>query len=180
LKTISYPDTATVSYTYDKLAPANRNQRERRCEFGLQQNEPGDDGDGRVWPVVDYNYDVNGNRTKLSLNSVIVESYKYDAVNRLTKILDAAGAAFTFDYDVTNKLTQKKSPNGVKTTYQFDGLDRVTRLLDTKALTPSPIASINTKASQITQIAEPAITRSYEYDAVDRLTTALHQPAPTE
>ena len=50
LKTISYPDTATVSYTYDKLAPANRNQRERRREFGLQQNEPGDDGDGRVWP----------------------------------------------------------------------------------------------------------------------------------
>src|SRR4030095_11819913 len=29
-------------------------------------------------------------------------------------------------------------------------------------------------ASQIKQIAEPAITRSYEYDAVDRLTTASY------
>ena len=70
-------------------------------------------------------------------------------------------------------MTQQKAPNGVKTSYQYDGMDRLTRLLDTKGV--ATIADrqyqYNT-ASQITQITEPAITRSYTYDAIDRLTSA--------
>src|SRR6185369_11178852 len=66
-------------------------------------------------------------------------------------------------------------PNGVKTTYQFDGLDRLTRLLDTKgAVTIADRHYQYNTASEITQIAEPAITRNYGYDAVDRLTTAAY------
>ena len=88
----------------------------------------------------------------------MVETYKYDAVNRLTKIVDAAGLAFTFDYDAVNKLTQKKAPNGVKTIYQYDGIDRLTRLVDTKgATTVADHQYQYNNASQITQIAEPAI-----------------------
>ena len=176
LKTITYPDTTTVSYTYDKLSRLQTATNENGIvEFRLQQDEPGDGVTDVFGQVVDYNYDANGNRTKLSLNSAIVATYNYDPVNRLTKILDAAGAALTFDYDVTNKLTQKKAPNGVKTTYQYDGLDRLTRLLDTKGVTTvaDHQYQYNT-ASQITQIAEPAITRSYGYDAVDRLTSATY------
>ena len=176
LKTISYPDTATVSYTYDKLSRLQTATNENGVvNFDYNKMNRVTTVTDVFGQVVDYNYDANGNRTKLSLNSANVESYKYDAVNRLTKILDAAGAAFTFDYDVTNKLTQKKAPNGVKTTYQFDGLNRLTRQIDTKGA--SAIADRQYQynaASQITQIAEPAITRTYEYDAVDRLTTASY------
>ena len=111
----------------------------------------------------------------MSLNAATVATYRYDAVNRLTKILDAAGAAFTFDYDATNKLTQKKAPNNVKTSYQYDGLDRLTRLTDTKGVaTVKDHQYQYNAASQITQIAEPSITRSYGYDAVDRLTSASY------
>lgn len=174
LKTISYPDNSTVGYTYDKLSRLQTATNENGT-VNLDYNKM-----NRVTTVtdvfgqaVDYNYDANGNRTKLSLNAAIVQTYKYDAVDRLTKILDAAGLAFTYDYDATNKLTQRKMPNGVKTTYQYDGVDRLTRLLDMKgaAMVADHQYAYNT-ASQITQIAEPAITKNYGYDAVDRLTSA--------
>ncbi|HBB98516.1 MAG TPA: hypothetical protein DC054_24300, partial [Blastocatellia bacterium] len=174
LKTITYPDTATVGYTYDKLSrlqtATNENGTVNFDYNKMNRVTTVTDVSGQV---VDYNYDANGNRTKLSLNSTIVQTYKYDAIDRLTKILDAAGLAFTYDYDATNKLTQKKMPNGVKTTYQYDGVDRLTRLLDAKGVnTVADHQYVYNAASQITQITEPAITKSYGYDAVDRLTSA--------
>lgn len=176
LKTISYPDTATVSYTYDKLSRLQTATNENGVvNFDYNKMNRLTTVTDVFGQVVDYNYDANGNRTKVSLNSAILETYKYDAINRLTKILDAAGAAFTFDYDATNRLTQKKAPNGIKTSYQFDGLNRLTRLLDTKgANTIADRQYQYNTASQITQVAEPLITRSYGYDLVDRLTTASY------
>lgn len=130
--------------------------------------------------VVEYNYDLNGNRTKVGLNAATMATYRYDAVNRLTRILDAAGAAFAFDYDATNKLAQQKGPNNVKTSYLYDGLDRLTRLTDTRGVaTVKDHQYQYNNGSQITQITEPTITRSYAYDAVDRLTSASYT-SPTQ
>jgi RHS repeat-associated protein len=183
LKTINYPDTTTVTYTYDKLSRLQTATNENgTIDFDYNKmNRLTNVTDG-FGQVVDYNYDPNGNRTKLSLNAATVATYRYDAVNRLTKILDAAGAAFTFDYDATNKLTQKKAPNSVKTSYQYDGLDRLTRLTDTKGVATVKDRQYQYNAtSQLTQITEPAITRSYAYDSTDRLTSASYtnptQPA---
>jgi RHS repeat-associated protein len=184
LKTISYPDTTTVSYTYDKLSRLQTATNESgTVNFDYNKMNRVTTVTDVFGQVVDYHYDASGNRTRLSLNAAVVANYRYDVVDRLTKILDAAGAAFTFDYDVTNKLTQKKAPNGVKTTYQYDGLNRLTRLLDAKGV--NTIADrqyqYNT-ASQITQIAEPALTKNYDYDVVDRLTSAIYSNplAPNE
>lgn len=180
LKTISYPDATTVSYTYDRLSRLQTATNENgTVNFDYNKMNRITTVTDVFGQVVDYNYDANGNRTRLSLNTAALETYKYDVVNRLTKILDAAGAAFTFDYDPMNRLTQKKTPNGVKTTYQYDGLDRLTRLLDSKGL--NPIADRQYQyndANQIIQISEPASTRNYVYDAVDRLTAASYASAP--
>jgi RHS repeat-associated protein len=183
LKTTSYPDATTIALTYDKLSRMQTATNENGT-INLDYNKMNHivratDVFGQV---IECSYDDNGNRTKLNLNSTLLATYKYDAVNRPTKILDAASAAFTFDYDVIDRLTQKKAPKGVKTTYQYDNLDRLTRLLDAKG--PATIADRQYQynaASQITQIAEPANTKSFGYDAVDRLTSALYtnplQPA---
>jgi len=174
LKTITYPDTTTVSYTYDKVSRLQTATNENgTVNFDYNKMNRVTAVTDVFGQVVDYNYDANGNRTKLSLNSAMVQTYKYDPIDRLTKILDAAGLAFTYDYDATNKLTQRKMPNGVKTTYQYDGVDHLTRLLDAKGVTTvaDHQYAYNT-ASQITQITEPAITKGYGYDAVDRLTSA--------
>ena len=176
LKTISYPDETTVSYTYDKLSRLQTATNENgTVNFDYNRMNRITTVTDVFGQVVDYNYDANDNRTRLSLNSAVVGTYRYDAVDRLTRLIDGAGATFTFEYDVTNKLTQKKAPNGVKTTFQYDGLNRLTRLQDTKGV--NTIADrqyqYNT-ASQITQVAEPSITRNYGYDAVDRLTAAFY------
>ena len=176
LKIISYPDATTVSYTYDKLSRLQTATNENgTVNFDYNKMNRVTTVTDVFGQVLDYNYDANGNRTRLNLNSAIVETYRYDLVDRLTKILDAAGVAFTFDYDATNKLTQKKAPNGVKTTYQYDGLNRLTRLQDTKGV--NTIADRQYQynaASQITQVAEPAITRNYTYDTVNRLIGAAY------
>ena len=180
LKTISYPDTTSVGYTYDRLSRLQTATNENgTVNFDYNKMNRLTSVTDVFGQVVEYNYDANANRTKLSLNSAIVESYRYDVVDRLTKILDAAGLAFTFDYDAGSKLIQKRAPNGIKSTYQYDGLDRLTRLLDTKGT--STIADRQYQyndASQITQIAEPLITRNYGYDAIDRLISASYTSAP--
>jgi RHS repeat-associated protein len=117
----------------------------------------------------------------LSLNTATVATYRYDAVNRLTKILDSASAAFTFDYDATSKLTQQKAPNNVKASYQYDGLDRLTRMISTKGTTT--VADFQYQfndANNIAQMIDPAGTNSYGYDAVDRLTSATHSSVANE
>ena len=40
--------------------------------------------------LIDYNYDDNGNRTKLSLNAATLATYRYDVLDRLTKIIDGS------------------------------------------------------------------------------------------
>ena len=176
LKTIIYPDTTTVNYTYDKLSRLQTATNENgTVDFDYNKMNRLTGVTDVFGQTVDYNYDPNGNRTKLSLNEAPVATYRYDAADRLTKILDAGGAAFTFDYDATNKLTQKKAPNNVKTSFQYDGMDRLTRLLDAKGVTSLADRQYQyNTANQITQIAEPFITRSYGYDATDRLTSASY------
>lgn len=176
LKTITYPDTTTVNYTYDKLSRMQTATNENGVvNFDYNKMNRLIRATDVFGQVVEYNYDANGNRTKLSLNAATVQTYKYDAIDRVTKILDAASLATNYTYDATNKLTSRKLPNGILTSYQYDGLDRLTRLLDAKGVTMVADHQYQyNAASQITQIAEPTITKSYGYDTVDRLTSSTY------
>jgi len=182
LKTINYPDTSTVDYTYDKLSRLQTATNESgTIDVDYNKMNRLTSVTDVFGQVVDYNYDLNGNRTKLSLNGAVVETYRYDAIDRLTKILDAASATFNFTYDPTNKLTSQKAPNGVTATYQYDGLDRLTRLTDKKGQTT--VADFQYQlndASNISQITDLASTNNYSYDAVDRLAAATHSNQPNE
>ncbi|MDQ2976109.1 MAG: hypothetical protein M3R69_11955, partial [Acidobacteriota bacterium] len=174
LKTINYPDATTVNYTYDKLS---------RLQTAVNENGAIDFDYNRMnrltsvtdvfGQVIDYNYDANANRTRLTLNAGVVATYRYDAADRLTKIIDAAVVSTNYSYDVTNKLLSRRLPNGVLTSYQYDGLDRLTRLRDARGATTLADRQYQyNTANQITQIVEPTITRNYAYDLVDRLTSA--------
>ena len=176
LKAIAYPDASTADFTYDKLSRLQTATNENgTVNFDYNRMNRVTRATDVFGQIVEYNYDDNGNRTKLNVNSLAANTYRYDPLNRLTKILDAAGAAFTFDYDSMSRLSQEKAPNGVKTTYQYDGLDRLTRLLDVKGVTTLADRQYQyNSGSQITQIAEPSSIRSFAYDVVDRLTAAVY------
>jgi RHS repeat-associated protein len=121
--------------------------------------------------TVEYDYDANGNRTSMDLDGTLHSSYSYDVANRLTTLTDEDNQNFTFAYDIANKLISKTLPNGVTTGYGYDGMSRLTRLKDETSSTVlfDRQYSYNT-ANQISQIAEPVLTRNFSYDNLNRLT----------
>jgi RHS repeat-associated protein len=176
LKTISYPGAKTVNYTYDKLSRLQMATNENGIvNFDYDKMSRLTSATDVFGQVVNYNYDANGNRTKLSLNAATVATYRYDGLNRLTKLLDATGLTTTYSYDATNKLTSRRLPNGVLSSYLYDGMDRLTRLLDAKSVaTVADHQYQYNTASQIAQIAGPTNTHSYSYDSLDRLSSTSY------
>lgn len=122
--------------------------------------------------VIDYDYDANGNRTLMKLDSVNYSGYAYDAANRLTSISNLMESnSVTFTYDDADRLTGRLYPNNVLRMITYDGMSRLKGLLDkhSKDTFQDKQYSYNT-ANQISQITEPGRTRSFTYDALDRLT----------
>lgn len=176
LKAINYPDATTVTYSYDKLSRLQTaSDQNGTIDFNYNKMNRLTTATDVYSQVLEYNYDANGNRTKLALNGSVIANYRYDAADRLTRIIDGSSVATTYDYDVTNKLISRRLPNAVLTNYEFDGLDRLTRLRDAKgAKTVADHQYQYNAANQITQIAEPNDTRAFGYDPLDRLTSVSH------
>ena len=179
---IAYPDTTTVTYSYDKLGRLKTATNEQgTVSFGYNRVDRLTSATDVFGQVVDYSYDLNGNRTKATLNAATIATYRYDVVDRLTKLIDEAGAATTYAYDAAGRPISRRLPNGVVTTQEYDGLDRLARLKHAKGanLIADNQYQYNT-ASQISQIAEPATTRSFAYDPTDRLTSMTSPTLPGE
>ena len=119
------------------------------------------------------------NRSSLMLNGTNHTTYAYDAVNRLTSLTSAAdNAQFTYSYDKADRLKSKVLPNGITTTYEYDALSRLTRMKDaTSVKTHYDRQYSYDAASRIARITEPAKTRSFKYDPLDRLTGMISPTA---
>ncbi|MCK5920960.1 MAG: RHS repeat protein, partial [Methylococcales bacterium] len=72
-----------------------------------------------------YNYDLVGNRTKLTYPDGKVISYTYDEDNRLLIVYDGGTASTTYSYDDAGRLLETALPNGVSTTYSYDDANRL-------------------------------------------------------
>jgi len=131
--------------------------------------------------VLTYGYDDNSNRNLLKLDGTNYASYGYDDANRLTNLTNSAdNAVINFGYDNANKLTSRSYPNSVTTTYNYDGMSRLTRLRDSgTSVNLDRQYSYNT-ANQINSITEPAQTRSFGYDNLDRLTAVTPSSGTSE
>lgn len=97
---------------------------------------------GRLIQVIDadqnttrYEYDSNGNRTRITDQSGRETAYEYDGLNRRTRmIVDPAGLhlATTIDYDATPGLIGRQetstSPAGQVVTTDYDGVARLAKV----------------------------------------------------
>ena len=182
LTKITYPDGSTATYAYDKLsqltAAANINGTVSFVYDKLGRVT----GTTDVWgQAINYTYDANGRRTKMSFGSSTFATYTYDALNRLTKITDGANQATSYAYDVTGKVTSRTLPNSVVTTYAYDGLGRLTQLKDAKknAVIAANQYSYNS-ASELVQNIDQSGTHAYGYDVLDRLTSATNTGTAAE
>jgi RHS repeat-associated protein len=182
LTKITYPDASTATYAYDKLSQmtsaANLNGTVSFVYDKLGRVTSTTD----VWgQAINYTYDANGSRTKMSFGSTTKATYTYDAINRVTKIADGSNLATTYAYDVASRLISRTLPNGVATAYSYDGLDRLTRLKDAKSATV--IADNNytyNDAGDIIQNIDQSGAHAYGYDALDRLTAASYPATGNE
>lgn len=182
LTMLTYPDASTVNYGYDKLSQltsaANINGTVSFTYDNLGRATSTTDVFGQV---LNYTYDANDRRTKLSFGAITNATYAYDAVNRLTEITDSAKLAVSYVYDATSKLTSRTLPNSVATTYTYDGLDRLTRLKDAKR---NKVIADNqysyNNAGDITQNIDQSGTHTYGYDLLDRLASATYTGTAAE
>jgi YD repeat-containing protein len=97
---------------------------------------------------VAFGYDENSNRTLLR-DGEGTETYAYDALDRLSKLVRGA-RAFSYDYDAASNVTQRRYPDGRSVDYAYDNDGR------------------------LEQVISAAKTTVYSYDAASQLTeTAL-------
>jgi RHS repeat-associated protein len=174
LTEILYGSTVGASYAYDDLSRLLSAANVSGTVGFTYDNRGREKTETDVFGhVIEHGYDANGNRNLLKLDSVNYASYAYDNADRLTSITNSADSTnVTYGYDNANRLTSRGYPNSVNTTYSYDGMSRLTRLKDLSATATlfDRQYSYNT-ANQISQIVEPAQTRTFGYDNVDRLTS---------
>ena len=157
----SYDAVGTTNYAYDSVGQL------------LSEDGPWNDD------TVSYSY-ANRRRTGLSVlapnSSPWVQSYAYDAANRLTNIVSPAGA-FGYVYDaIANQMVRALTlPNGAAITNAFDANARLlATLLISSGL--STINSHNYQLNQAGQRIQQMLTAgnyvNYTYDSIGQLKTA--------
>ncbi len=129
-----------------------------------------------------FSYDANGNRTIMeAVPAQVATVYVYDALNRLTKVMQAYGtsteAITEYQYDAHDNLTVVKDAEGKITSYKYDDLGRLLEINspDTgiTAYTYDESGNVKTKTDA------RGVTVSYDYDALSRL-TRIDFPADTD
>ncbi|MBE0448732.1 MAG: RHS repeat protein, partial [Actinobacteria bacterium] len=73
--------------------------------------------------ILAYTYDANGNITQIQ-GAGGVQSYTYDALNRLTSWTNEAGATTTYEYDAVGNLT-KKASKGTRKTFTYNAANEI-------------------------------------------------------
>ena len=147
-----------------------------------------------VTPVgtLNYNYDANGNQTSLSSTTSggVKLIYQYDALNRLTNVLDVnLGMSTTntsYTYDAVGNLQTLKYPNGVTNLWKYDSLNHLTNLVSKHSSTLLgsfyyQLGPTGTRTN-LSETINASIGRTYswKYDALYRLTNeTISNTAPT-
>ncbi|WP_456049175.1 RHS repeat-associated core domain-containing protein [Xanthomonas campestris] len=119
----------------------------------------------------DFEYDANGNATKVTDALATATQSEYDPLNRLSRTLqDVAGikANTTFDYDALDNLTKVTDPKGLDTKYEYNGFGDLVKL--TSPDTGVTSYTYDSAGNRATQTDARGNTAAYGYDALNRLT----------
>jgi YD repeat-containing protein len=147
------------------------------------------DGEGRA---TSFEYDAQGNLTRVVPQLPLgPTSYTYDGLSRVKTVTDGRGQTRTLTYDKLDRvvridfghsgffvytfdpdgnLLRREDSAGNVSTYAYDALNR-------RTAERFPESKFNdytyTKSSQLKTITDGSGTASYDYDAIDRVTTIV-------
>lgn len=123
----------------------------------------------------DFEYDANGNATKVTDALATATQSEYDPLNRLSRTLqDVAGikANTTLDYDALDNLTKVTDPKGLDTRYDYNGFGDLVKL--TSPDTGVTSYTYDSAGNRATQTDARGNTTAYGYDALNRLTKVTY------
>jgi len=120
-----------------------------------------------------YEYDANGNRTKVTdpLNQVTVSAY--DPLNRLIQVTDPGLGQTRYGYDGQDRLTQVTDPRNLVTTYTLDGLGN--QSAQQSPDTGSTTRTTDAAGNELTRTDAKAQKTTTTYDALNRPTKVTYQ-----
>jgi RHS repeat-associated protein len=110
-------------------------------------------------------------------------SFSYDAVGRLTKVVDATGnAAEQYAYSANGKQASFTDARGNATTYIYDGFDRLTRTtfpIGTTGFHTTEAFTYDANDNMLTRLTRAGQTISFAYDTLNRRCSKTVNTSPT-
>ncbi|KAH0537775.1 hypothetical protein GP486_008813, partial [Trichoglossum hirsutum] len=132
-------------------------------------------------PVTQYEYDANGNRTKLTDPLLNVTTYAYDALNRPVQQNQPNPASagqlgqIKTEYNAINQITKITDPRNLQTLYGYNAFGNVQSL--TSPDTGNTVNTYDDAGNILTKRDAKNQTTTYTYDALNRLTRAVYADA---
>lgn len=125
--------------------------------------------------ITNYDYDANGNLTKVTLPNGVVMEYSYDNAQRLTGMKDALSNTTTYTLDAAGNITGEQVHNSMAVlkyshTQVFDELSRIIRSIGAASQTSQYAYDKNSNLKTYTDARN--YPSSYAYDALQRLVTS--------
>ena len=128
---------------------------------------------------VQYEYDENGNRTKITKimddppNDSQDHDFEYDLLNRNTSYTDPIGRQTTMAYDLAGLLTRHETHDALVTTYEYDSLYRITLVNypDGSSATRTYDDANGHPLNLLSVVNTDLGTTSRTYDGMDRVTS---------
>jgi RHS repeat-associated protein len=184
LLTESYSDGTRTQFTYDAnanmLSATNANSSLIFQYDAL--NRLISVKDSRFSGTLLQSYDPKGNRIGLIDPTGGSFSYAYDKAGRMVSIVNPAGAKVQITRDADGRPAAMSLSNGTKATMAYDAAGNLTALAWSSAAGAAlPQFGLTYDAvGNPTSIAEATETHHYQYDAVNRLTAAVHPASAAE
>jgi len=120
-------------------------------------------------------HDAVGNLTQITDPNGHPTSYQYDALDRLTRVVDALGGFTDLEHGPTDTLSSVTAPNGANTTYQVDDLgNRVTEASPDRG---SVVQTFDPAGNILSRTDGRGVTATLTYDALNRVTSVTYPTA---
>lgn len=132
---------------------------------------------------VDYAYDGNNNRIKMTDPDGGETIYIYDDNNRLTALQNPSGLLTGFIYDPVGRVVRQNNANSTYTTYSYDAADRLLMLSNftpSGAVMSSYAYTYDANGNRLTMTDQNGGVNQYQYDAVDQVTGVTYSDGAME
>ncbi len=107
-------------------------------------------------------FDANGNVLTVREGAATI-TRQYDALNRVTNFINAAGASIRYTYDAASNLTSLRYPDGKTVTYAYDAHNRLSSVTDWASRQTTFSCDLN---GRLTRMDRPnGARRELSYDA---------------